>query len=396
MRSIPRDPRNLSTSDLTRYAGAIARHAGRHRPWRERDAQVDAELRRRAWDYERLTRAPVWACPSWLYPLLVTPSGRHMGAWAAPLGAVWAAYRAGASGVALSWEDGAALYGCARRTWGRWVASWEAAGLVRPVRRYVGAAGELGRERAATVYQPGPAMLRASCGQGLAQSERTRARRQRAAMARAVAHRQARRWDAWVAVRRSQPSWGHRRRAVCVAAGRAAPATSGGVVTRGHHTPPLPSVGGGHAAVPRPAGESRAPRRAQGAPSQGATRPPGARAGGGGRPAAPPGHAKHGREHGRDVAGAWRELAGESGRGGDGARRAMGASASGAPERLRRPQAGGRELRGPPARGGPSQGARETEPVLEGVSGIALAELPAELRELAGAAWADLFGRPGQ
>ena len=319
-----------------------------------------------------------------------------MGAWAAPLGAVWAAYQAGASGVALSWEDGAALYGCARRTWGRWVAAWEASGLVRPVRRYVGAAGELGRERAVTVYQPGPAMLRASCGQGLAQSDRARARRQRAAMARAVAHRQERRWDAWVAVRRSQPSWTHRRRAVGGAVGGAAPATSGGVVTRGHHTPPLPPVGGVIPRALRPAGESRAPRRAQGAPSQGAPRPPGARAGGGGRHAAPPELRQPGREHGRDVAQSWRELAGDPGSDGNGASRAMDASAPGAPGRLRRPHAGGREPGWPPARGRASPGTRETEPALEGASGIALAELPAELRELAGAAWADLFGRPGQ
>jgi hypothetical protein len=148
----------LTNAQLVAAVAGADAHRGR--AFSSVDARTLAELESRTWGFFQCQERRSWCVPTWLDPDAVP---RRFWVVAALL---VDCYRAGACGLLLSYEEAAALLGCSRRTWARWVAWLEAAGYLRRVPTWHESTSKgRGRDRGRNLYQPGPELLAmAGCG----------------------------------------------------------------------------------------------------------------------------------------------------------------------------------------------------------------------------------------
>lgn len=149
----------LSTEQILR--ALVGTHAHRGRVWSTNDQETHDEVGHRSWRWLELQQRRFNQIPGWLSPAIA-----HARFWPL-LGMLVASYRAGAIGVLLSYEEGAAYFGISRRTWARWVKQLSEAGLVRIVPTWLEASSEgRGRDRGRNLYQVGAELERVA-GPGL-------------------------------------------------------------------------------------------------------------------------------------------------------------------------------------------------------------------------------------
>ena len=154
---------DLPAKQLMLAVRAVDKHAGHGRrngrEWRGTDGATMRELEARTWGVGELSRLYDVRAPRWLEPFCfkVASDGRRFGCarWLPFLGVLVAAYRAGAVGVRLSYEEIASEFGCSRRTAARWVADMRKIGLLSVVRIWTADNCARERERRRNVYQVG-------------------------------------------------------------------------------------------------------------------------------------------------------------------------------------------------------------------------------------------------
>ena len=148
----------ISSRDLVR--AVQYGHLRRGREWGDTDEATRLELQRRAWGYGEAQRRRWWTQPTWLDWL---PSRRGSG-YLRIVGLAIAAYRAGACGLLLSYEEACSLCDVSSRsTWARWLAELEGLGVLRAIQTW-----EPDREHRATgrrrygrlLYLVGPELQR--------------------------------------------------------------------------------------------------------------------------------------------------------------------------------------------------------------------------------------------
>lgn len=142
-------------------------HARRGREWTERDEQLMRELEQRAFGWGEVQRQRLWSVPSWVTAEIV-PS-RRMGGYQRFLAVLVHAFRQGAVGVLLSYEECMSLCDVSSRTtWQRWCQEWERLGLVRIIQTWSEDTEHPSRPRkhARLLYRVGPA-LEGAAGYGI-------------------------------------------------------------------------------------------------------------------------------------------------------------------------------------------------------------------------------------
>jgi len=111
-------------------------HARRGKQWGPTDAELVAELDRRAFGWGEVQRQRFWSLPSWVTSDLLPP--RRMGGFLRFVSVVLHAFRQGAAGVLLSYEECMSLCEVgSRSTWRRWTAELEQLGVIRIVQTWV-------------------------------------------------------------------------------------------------------------------------------------------------------------------------------------------------------------------------------------------------------------------
>jgi len=168
------DPANAyesHRSDLARYTSAsvLECHFGtllhtNRRKWSARDRAVQDELISRTFGVGELSTTRLVAVPRWVEPWLekVSETGRRMGrpGWARLVAFVVTAFRRGALGVRLTYDELAAELLCSRRTVARYVSEMQEAGLLRVLHVFSERLDGKGkRVRDSNIYQPGPKLL---------------------------------------------------------------------------------------------------------------------------------------------------------------------------------------------------------------------------------------------
>ena len=150
---------DLSTEQILR--ALVGTHKHRGRVWSANDRSTYDEVLHRSWRWLELQQRRFLTVPTW-----ITPDVLHPRFWPF-VGALVAAYRAGALGVLLSYEEGAAYFGVSRRTWARWVAYLTEAGLIRLMPTWLESSSDgRGRDRGRNLYQLGPELEKLA-GDGL-------------------------------------------------------------------------------------------------------------------------------------------------------------------------------------------------------------------------------------
>lgn len=151
--------REISSLDLVTalawiHARAGLRKLGR-REWTVNDDQTTAEALARAWHYGDAQALSLWSTPSW-FSLLPIPPRRGAG-YERIIGICLRAYRGGAIGVVLSYEEAMSLTGVqGRSTWRRWCVELEKLGLLRITPMWRTDAGKPCYAR--LLYRIGPAL----------------------------------------------------------------------------------------------------------------------------------------------------------------------------------------------------------------------------------------------
>jgi len=133
----------------------------RKREWSERDEEVIDAVEARSWSFEDVqARRTIGGAPTWLH------SGHAERRHHQCLGMLVDAYRSGALGVLVSYEEMAALLSISRATWKRWRRELLAAGLMRQLATCsnTSTAGRA-RDNGRNLYQAGAALL-AIAGEG--------------------------------------------------------------------------------------------------------------------------------------------------------------------------------------------------------------------------------------
>jgi hypothetical protein len=236
-----------------------------------RDQALADCLDARCWGFGELQHRRWWSSPSWFDESWLPKRQAGYQRW---LGLLVAAYRAGAAGVLVSYEEAMAICGVrSRATWRRWTQEMEALGLVRISQTWVEDRDHViaGRRRyGRLLYRIGPAIedrgglgLLEGCEGMTPAKERWAARVAAGARAKARKARRKRKRELWSEARPSA--------ATRDVASAAAPAESpagvqsapcarapGEAVHFKNFTPPRPSVG------------------ASGAPAEGQSTPPAA------------------------------------------------------------------------------------------------------------------------
>lgn len=142
-------------------------HARRGREWTPRDEELMRELEQRAFGWGEVQRQRLWSVPSWVTAEIVPP--RRMGGYQRFLAVLVHAFRQGAVGVLLSYEECMSLCDVSSRTtWQRWCQEWERLGLVRIVQTWAEDTEHPSRPRkhARLLYRVGPA-LEGAAGYGI-------------------------------------------------------------------------------------------------------------------------------------------------------------------------------------------------------------------------------------
>lgn len=138
-------------------------HMRRGRVWDPvGDGDLVTELDSRAFGWGEVLRQKTWSLPSWITAELVPP--RRMGGYSRFLAVLIRAFRQGAVGVLLSYEECQALCDVgSRATWRRWCVDMEERRLVRIVQIW-DEGGRAGRRRrhARLLYRIGPAIEEAA------------------------------------------------------------------------------------------------------------------------------------------------------------------------------------------------------------------------------------------
>lgn len=131
---------------------AGARRTGKQ-VWTELDERTTREAYARSLGMGDLYKSKLWTIPQWFELIELVGQRRHpQQKFLAML--LWA-YRKGAVGVTLSYEEVMALLCCARQTWRNWQKQLEAAGLIRVVQTYhIAPDGKRGYGR--LLYRIGP------------------------------------------------------------------------------------------------------------------------------------------------------------------------------------------------------------------------------------------------
>ena len=149
----------ISSAELLRAAQWIdARSSERKaglRGWTDLDAQTTREVENRAWCFGEVQALTCWSVPSWI-SLLELP--RRAAGFERFLGLIVRAYRGGAVGLFLSYEEAMAMLGVgSRSTWASWQQLLEARGLIRCLQTW----RQDSRRRCVhgrILYRPGPAL----------------------------------------------------------------------------------------------------------------------------------------------------------------------------------------------------------------------------------------------
>jgi len=166
----PRTPYQSARAELARLdtAAILDRHAAisqhTHARWSARDRATHDELVSRAWGVNELSSLKMVGLPRWVEPLLhrVSPTGRRMSrpGWRAFLGLVIGAFRGGAAGLRLTYDELTSEAVGSIATAKRYVPEMIEAGLITrlKVSREV-TGGRINRANDSNIYQPGPLML---------------------------------------------------------------------------------------------------------------------------------------------------------------------------------------------------------------------------------------------
>lgn len=123
----------MTTAELLRAlqwvaSRARARKQGKQQ-WSENDQLTTDEAKARSWAYAEVQALRYWRKPAWLAELIL-PS-RRASQYGDFLGLLVLAYRAGAAGLVLSYEEAMSLFKIgSRSTWRKWTAEMEQLGLV--------------------------------------------------------------------------------------------------------------------------------------------------------------------------------------------------------------------------------------------------------------------------
>lgn len=150
---------DLTNEGVLRALRGTHLHGGRR--WSENDQRTMAEVDARSWRWLELGQRRFLSVPAWITPD-VADRRYHLF-----LGLLVAAYRTGALGLLISYEEGAAFFGCSRRTWARWVKRMLEVGLIRVLPTWVDSSSDgRGRDRGRNLYQLGPELLEMA-GEGL-------------------------------------------------------------------------------------------------------------------------------------------------------------------------------------------------------------------------------------
>jgi hypothetical protein len=144
-----------------------AQRATGKRDWTELDEATTAEAVAQSWGFGELQALALWSTPSW-FSLLELP--RRTAGFERFLALVVRAYRAGALGLFISWEEGMALCDAkSRATWGAWTKLLEQLRLIRIVQTWrKDASGRVVHGR--LHYRIGPA-LEELAGAGLVENK---------------------------------------------------------------------------------------------------------------------------------------------------------------------------------------------------------------------------------
>jgi len=166
----PRTPYQSARAELARLdtAAILDRHAAisqhTHARWSARDRATHDELVARSWGVNEISSLKMVGLPRWVEPLLhrVSPTGRRMSrpGWRAFLGLVLGAFRGGAAGLRLTYDELTSEAVGSIATAKRYVPEMIEAGLITRIkvsREVTG--GKINRANDCNIYQPGPVML---------------------------------------------------------------------------------------------------------------------------------------------------------------------------------------------------------------------------------------------
>ena len=152
----------LETCEILRRSEATSRHT--HARWSPNDRATHDELVARCWGIAEISALRMVGLPRWVEPMLhrMSPKGRRMSraGWRPFLALVIGAFRNGAAGVRLTFDELASETGASISNAKRYVPEMVEAGLLKRIkvwREVTG--GKLKRGNDSNIYQPGPVLL---------------------------------------------------------------------------------------------------------------------------------------------------------------------------------------------------------------------------------------------